>query len=304
MRLVHRRGFTLIELLVVIAIIAILIGILLPAVQKVRDAAARMSCSNNLKQLALASQNYESAFGTLPPGLNGATYLSCLSYLLPYIEQDNLYAQVPQNLFPFNTTAGPWWNTAWGPATAHVKTFECPGDNLYSGTSQGTFAYLTTDGTTLNGGYFGGTNVGLGCTNYIASAGALGRVSDAFYGQWCGPYYLNSMTRTGTITDGSSNTIAFGETLGGTSKGDRDFNIAWMGAGALPTAWDLIDPTGWYSFGSRHTGVVQFAFGDGSVRPLHKVGPDTPWFTDQWYALMAASGANDGNVVDWDQIGN
>jgi prepilin-type N-terminal cleavage/methylation domain-containing protein len=302
MRRAQRRAFTLIELLVVIAIIAILIGLLLPAVQKVRDAAARMSCSNNLKQLALASQNYESAMSTLPPGLNGTTYVSCLTYLLPYIEQDNLFKQIDPTLFPLNTTALPWWNTAYGPAQTHVKTFECPSDNPYQGTSSGTFAYLTTNATGVTGGYFSGTSSPLGCTNYIANAGALGNVSGA-YGQWVGPYYSSSRTKTGAMPDGSSNTIAFGETLGGSSQGARDFTLAWMGAGAMPTAWDLLDPSAWYTFGSRHTAVVQFAFGDGSVRGMPKIGPSTPWFSAQWYAFVNASGMQDGNVVDWSQLG-
>src|SRR5262249_58091132 len=88
-----RRGFTLIELLVVIAIIAILIGLLLPAVQKVREAAARMKSANNLKQLTLAAHNYEGAVGKLPGNaetLPNGLRVSCHYLLLPYIEQDNL----------------------------------------------------------------------------------------------------------------------------------------------------------------------------------------------------------------------
>src|SRR5439155_18211406 len=109
-RVKRRKGVTLIELLVVIAIIAVLVGLLLPAVQKVREAANRMSCQNNLHQIALAAANYESANRKFPPGLNvspnsvntnpqyiipnpgyGGPYVGVLAYLLPYIEADNIY---------------------------------------------------------------------------------------------------------------------------------------------------------------------------------------------------------------------
>ncbi len=136
-----RRGFTLIELLVVIAIIAILIGLLLPAVQKVREAAARSTCSNNLKQLGLAAMNYESSYGTLPPSLilnigfppGGAgqpgspfpaIYHSWAVSLLPYIEQENLFRQYNMNYPFFAVIPGVVDNVSV--IKTPVKTFICP----------------------------------------------------------------------------------------------------------------------------------------------------------------------------------
>jgi prepilin-type N-terminal cleavage/methylation domain-containing protein len=317
----RRPAFTLIELLVVIAIIAILIGLLLPAVQKVREAAARMSCSNNLKQIVLASHNYESANGYLPTGLDGSSsLLGTLANLLPYVEQQNAYNLFPQTMFQ-PSYSGPWWGSIslgqGAPgitgARAQVKTFLCPSDSGQFAQAYGVFIGLTISGNTLTGIYnANGGNAAsppspytpAGRSNYIGCAGQFGPAYD-----YAGTYYLGSKTRMTDIIDGTSNTIAFGETLGGSyppgtgaSGPSRDYALTWAGAGSLPLYWGLPDPPQWYTFGSYHTGIVQFAFGDGSVRSIRKGIATNPGSAD-WTALMGAGGRNDGTVVDFGLLG-
>ncbi len=299
MRLTCRRAFTLIELLVVIAIIGILIALLLPAVQKIREAAARMQCQNNLKQLGLAAQNYESANGTLPPGLNSTSGMGTLAYLLPYVEQSPLYSQIPQAMFSLtNNTAGVWWGGAWTQSQSNIKIFLCPSDNAQNvSPSVGVFAFFGVQpnvcgfaigADTIEGVYFAGNNP-IGRTNYISSEGGLGVQADS-WGNYNGPYSLNSKTKMTDIIDGTSQTIAFGEFFGGTNVGTRDYVASWIGAGSFPSAWGLGQTAQWYTYGSNHTGIIQFAFCDGSVRPLTKSG--------DYNSFVFASGKADNRVYD------
>ncbi|HMF11010.1 MAG TPA: DUF1559 domain-containing protein [Gemmataceae bacterium] len=188
----HRRpGFTLVELLVVIAIIGILIGLLLPAVQKIRAAAARTECLNNLKQIVLALHNYNDTQGSLPPSRNypGSLSFSAHARILPYLEQKSVYDTIdwavpytdPLNAIPVGT---------------RLKVFLCPADNDAE-VPDGWAAtnYRANEGTSLVFGYKksdpSGVNVNMPPPN--------------------GPFFVDSKVRLTDITDGTSNTACFSE---------------------------------------------------------------------------------------------
>jgi prepilin-type N-terminal cleavage/methylation domain-containing protein len=331
----RRQGFTLIELLVVIAIIAILIALLVPAVQKVREAAARTQCLNNLKQITLASHNYHDTYKKLPPGIVdhltdatansgftfGAPCVGALAFLLPYIEQAPLYNQLnpspPLLVSQSSLMPSGWWANATyfspgagtGAATAKIPIYVCPSD-FPETASTGVFVIMYCDANTLTftGGYFGNpTGLKLGFTNYGPSAGAIGGPNGVnYYGAWNGPFSDRSATRIVQVTDGSSNTIFFGETLGGSGGPTRDFSLAWMGAGAVASAWG-VPPTNqvqWYTYGSQHTGIVQFGFGDGTVRPIRQgVAWPSFQFNNEMFMWYRAGGMMDGQVVDFGVLG-
>jgi prepilin-type N-terminal cleavage/methylation domain-containing protein/prepilin-type processing-associated H-X9-DG protein len=288
----ERAGFTLIELLVVIAIIAVLIGLLLPAVQSAREAARRMQCTNNLKQIALASSSYHDAYGCFPQGVQFTFDFSTSGHhvaLLPYLEQVPLF-----NAMNFDWII-PWSaaNTTFG-GTVRPSVYVCPSDTM--GTQVDSFDEALYFPPGFFYFYYAGSP--LAYTSYQGNAGSWFRdslYSQAILNQSNGLFFRNEAGLPGptiwtavtiaSITDGTSNTIAHGEhTLALLTDADRVANgptwaCGWYGD-TLITSFYPLNPQkkvqNVYGDGlteayigaasSFHAGGANFAMADGSVR--------------------------------------
>jgi prepilin-type N-terminal cleavage/methylation domain-containing protein/prepilin-type processing-associated H-X9-DG protein len=289
----RRSAFTLIELLVVIAIIGILIALLLPAVQKVRDAALRIKCQNNLKQVGLAAWNFHDTYGRFPPAVNidpiggqqntyrwlpppePKKYYTLPMALFPYMEQDNLRRQLN------DTDSDPMKDnckTIDSPGASVVQTLICPADS----------AMPTPPVQQASAGYFGLWSYG-GCAGSFPTDPFPEPQDPRFGKHRDGMYYVNSATRVANLTGGTSHVLAFGErsllNIVTSSTSQALAGWAWVNEFALEdtTMNTQIDP---YAnvpiegvrkhsigcFGSQHSGgeMSNFVFADGSVKSLSR----------------------------------
>jgi len=306
-----RRGFTLIELLVVVAIIAVLIGLLLPAVQKVRSAAARIQCANQMKQIGLACHTYHDTNDKLPPGYtfvddgtgppplptpafdrtppdlfleNVGPGWGWAAYLLPYLEQGNLFRQIDLA----KTTHSP---SNMAVRETPIGVYVCPADR-----ETGLYKVMSP----LHKHVVNGQTI-----SYAANYGAEGLIN-AQPDKGTGLFFRNSGVRFGDVADGLSQTIAVGERaslfartpwVGAITNGTVRttpnapvYVAAALAAQAMPMARvgrkPLNDPYSEpYDFFSPHHGLIQFVFGDGSVRAV-SFGVDI--YTVQKLATRAA----------------
>jgi len=304
------RGFTLIELLVVIAIIAILIGLLLPAVQKVREAASRMKCQNNLKQLGLGLHLYESTNQVLPPGYiaNNSTYNGVTDtseatwafFILPYIEQKSLFDTVDYTVARTSNGFGSALPTTQKVRETKVAIMSCPSDDPGAGPAFGTFC--------VRGNY--NANGGIGPMISPTANGLDHTIQGVFYN-------VSRITLV-QIEDGTSNTVFLSEvinTKGDDMRGIRHYpegpiyqhnNTPNSGTDQVRSGYCVSEPaapcTGAYTAynnrqvvltaRSRHMGGVNVLMGDGSVR----FAPNGVSL-DVWRALSTPRPAP-GEVVD------
>ena len=277
-----RKGFTLIELLVVIAIIAVLIGLLVPAVQKVREAANRMQCSNNLKQIGIAMHAHHDGKGAFPNSRLDARY-TWMVEILPYIEQDGLFKQWTMTSGAFNNQTQPARETP-------VKTYYCPSRRSAAATVvTDTMDNTTTPANGVPADYAACTgDPSTGASNdywwtdpttNTPGCNGIFRLANDWSTTPSGPNRPGA--RMADILDGTSNTAMVGEKHvlqsgintvaagdGPAYNGDKGYSFRAMGSNRL-LARNMTDTSNANSkFGSWHTDMVQFVLADGSVRGI------------------------------------
>jgi prepilin-type N-terminal cleavage/methylation domain-containing protein len=318
------RGFTLVELLVVIAIIGILIALLLPAVQAAREAARRTSCTNNLKQIGLAAQNYHSARKCFPPGHlsnldltqlpppeNQDQYTGYIPFLLPYMEGRTIYERIEPVVVNVDRRAQGWWMFPGASTMAEVRIPEvtCPTlPNENPGVGVVYKCYADPPASSFKFSYFDVATypqvLAWGPTHYAGVNGFMDKLGPQWYArlknnrtiqidQFTGIYHNRSKTATRSISDGTSKTLAFGEWFVSFKTGQMPFNVAWFGMGGYPVVDDGLttgDEATEPGFGSKHPGIVNFGFGDGSVYPISK--------SIDANVLVSMAGMRDGDPVD------
>jgi prepilin-type N-terminal cleavage/methylation domain-containing protein/prepilin-type processing-associated H-X9-DG protein len=341
-RAAGRPGLTLVELLVVLGIIGVLVGLLLPAIQKVREAAARAGCVNNLRQIGLAAHQYEAARGQLPPGYIGpgpaqqndlsswssGPYVGVLVFLLPHLEQENLSRQLqlpttdpgvlgagyPYNQWsqynPANPLSPSYPNAAnYLAAGTRIKSLVCPAASNTPGREVVLGLATIVDNKRVLTGLWAENYVGVEQYQPFAVSSYLGVAGSGPDTPWEGAYTNRSMTRTGKIADGSSHTLAFGESCGTRwpNEGDgKPFDIThnWFGSGSLHVMRGLGagEKASIRQFSSNHPGVVMFGFADGSVRPV-KIGGTATTGSD-YFLLLQLAGIADGGTLDTSPLTN
>ena len=321
----YKSGFTLVELLVVIAIIGILIGMLLPAVQNVREAARRTTCLNNLRQVALASLNYESAQMKFAPGTiyneigagptfatpTEASQITTLVFLLDNMEQNNLNREfeAQRNLRQSSVTGATDFINISGDASDPIKdveasaftvpAFQCPSRIEPSFTARRYFVDFP-DFSEVYEPYFGNTS-------YVSNCGYDSNVRPArFFAPdngdtfpWRGPFSERSKETFGAISDGSSNVISFFEVWNYQPylpPNDKDY-VGWSWTGSSnASAWAGINNTSFWEgsrypgAGSNHSGGANAALTDGSVHFLDEEMSQ--------FLLDSLCGVSDGNIAN------
>ncbi|HCS50020.1 DUF1559 domain-containing protein [Rubinisphaera sp.] len=272
----QRRAFTLIELLVVITVIAILVALLLPAVQQVRESSRRASCKNNLRQLGLAVHMFHDTFNQIPPGAISEHKMTWAWLTLPYIEQSALFEEwnEGENFYLQNAAV----------RTTVVQTHLCPSRPRSSAvsvcTSDRQFYYSGLGGVNIKIDAAEGDYAGVCGERYIG--GGMGLSDQEAYSSWDGmfpqargwpgypgrPWVIKgwkSAVKMRDVVDGLSNTIMLGEIDGKNHPGRLYIRNGDHGFGAF---LGTTAPLNLHGFGSDHKGVVHFAFADGRVHPI------------------------------------